>query len=77
MSLPTDLSLMDFLLEREDPVLSLEDKDTFSRSDQKDTEGMAVSYSSCENENYFEGSYSELRFFSVISIGGRLANKSR
>jgi hypothetical protein len=36
---------MDFLFEREDPVLNLTDKDL--RSDQKDVEGMAVSLSSC------------------------------
>jgi hypothetical protein len=36
---------MDFLFEREDPVLNMTDKDF--RSDHKDVEGMAVSYSSC------------------------------
>jgi hypothetical protein len=33
---------MDFLLEREDNILSL-DKDSVSKSDQKDVEGMDVS----------------------------------
>jgi len=44
MSVPTDISLMDFLLEREDNVLSL-DKDSVSKSDVKDFEGMDISYS--------------------------------
>jgi len=35
---------MDFLLEREDNVLGL-DKDSVSKSDQKDVEGMDISYS--------------------------------
>jgi len=43
MSMPTDLSLMDFLFEREDPILTLTDKDFVSRSDQKDIEAMTVS----------------------------------
>jgi hypothetical protein len=43
MSVPTDLSLMDFLFEREDPILTLTDKDFVSRSDQKDFEAMTVS----------------------------------
>lgn len=45
--MPTDISLMDFLFEREDPVLNLTDKDLINRSDQKDIEGMAVSYCFC------------------------------
>ncbi|PSN31313.1 hypothetical protein C0J52_14622 [Blattella germanica] len=37
MSVPTDLSLMDFLFEREDPILSLTDKDNIiGKSEQKD-----------------------------------------
>jgi hypothetical protein len=43
MSVSTDLSLMDFLFEREDPILSVTDKDSVSRSDQKDIEAMTVS----------------------------------
>jgi len=39
MSVPTDISFMDFLLERDDNILSL-DKDSVSKSDQKDVEGM-------------------------------------
>jgi len=35
---------MDFLLDREDNVLSL-DKDSVSKSDKKDVEGMDISYS--------------------------------
>ena len=46
MSVPTDISLMDFLLEREDNILSL-DKDSVSKIDQKDVEGMDMSYSFC------------------------------
>jgi cytochrome c oxidase assembly protein Cox11 len=38
---------MDFLFEREDPVLNLTDKDIINRNDQKDIEEMAVSYSFC------------------------------
>jgi hypothetical protein len=37
---------MDFLMEREDNILSL-DKDSISKSDQKGVEGMDVSYSIC------------------------------
>ncbi|KAJ9593429.1 hypothetical protein L9F63_015015 [Diploptera punctata] len=42
MSVPTDLSLMDFLFEREDPILGLSEKDIIGRSDQKDGDGMAT-----------------------------------
>lgn len=45
MSVPTDISLMDFLLEREDNILSV-DKDSVSKSD-KDVEGVDISYSFC------------------------------
>jgi hypothetical protein len=38
---------MDFLFEREDPVLNQTDKDKVNRNDQKDIEGTAVSYSFC------------------------------
>lgn len=43
MSVPTDISLMDFLFEREDPILNLTDKDSVSRNDEKDTDAMTVS----------------------------------
>lgn len=43
MAVPTDISLMDFLLERDDNILSV-DKDSISKSDRKDVEGMDVSY---------------------------------
>ena len=43
MSVSTDLSLMDFLLEREDPVLNLIEKDSIGRSDLRDVDGMTVS----------------------------------
>jgi hypothetical protein len=46
MSVPADISLMDFLLEREDNILSL-DKDSVSKSDHKDVEEIDVSYSFC------------------------------
>jgi len=39
MSVPTDISLVDFLLEKDDNILSL-DKDSVSKSDQKDFEGI-------------------------------------
>lgn len=42
-----DLSLMDFLFEREDPVLNQTYKDIINRNDQKDIEGIPVSYSFC------------------------------
>jgi hypothetical protein len=51
MSVPTDISLMDFLLEREDNILSL-DKDPVSKSDQKDFEGIDISYSFMARESY-------------------------
>ena len=44
MSVPTDLSLMDFLFEREDPILGLTEKDIIGSNDQKDCDSMAVSY---------------------------------
>ncbi|XP_069697342.1 cyclic AMP-responsive element-binding protein 3-like protein 1 [Periplaneta americana] len=44
MSVPTDLSLMDFLFEREDPILNLTEKDTINRNDQKDVSMAAESW---------------------------------
>lgn len=50
MSIPADLSLMDLLFDREDPVISFGDKD-FGKSDFKDSD---ISVSSiCFHVSYF------------------------
>ncbi|PNF32454.1 hypothetical protein B7P43_G04887 [Cryptotermes secundus] len=50
----TDLSMMDFLFEREDPVLNLTDKDLIYKSDQKDVEGIGVETWSSNPDDFLE-----------------------
>jgi hypothetical protein len=51
MSLPTDISLVDYVMETEDNILIL-DMDSVSKSDQKYFEGIDISYSFVARKSY-------------------------